>query len=258
LGVFHSDIRIIFWGKGLRAYFQIAIDCILCLFLVWPVLAEDTPAKKSTKTINLGKMPSEENSSRNPAGLMSSDTKESPAKALSNEEIDKPVDPLKGEAPGAESRRSPVSTESDENEGVGAPENGPKSPTTTGEKETGWNPNRRWIIKQKPPKIKKVPPEEKAKSIAWQSDEQKILCEGYEKQLREDFLKARFFSVQGDSCSTAKHAKAFLKSCERCRKECPEGILKAFGYRDEQIRNLELLYELGTKRCKGKETGSSE
>ncbi len=128
--------------------------------------------------------------------------------------------------------------------------------TKTKEPEKGkgvvkkWPPDRRWIITQRPHEKTKTP-KEKPAPIKWKNKAQKAWCESGLKQLKERFLQARYYSIQGDPCRTAKYAKVFLGLVDDCKGSCPEGFLEQNGYRDSIIENLDLLYELGTKRCLG-------
>jgi hypothetical protein len=87
------------------------------------------------------------------------------------------------------------------------------------------------------------------RKIAWASEQQKTVCEAYFKDLRENFLNARHFSIQGVPCKTAEHASAFLLLSEKCRKDCPQGLLEQKGYTDRIVRNITFLEKLGTDRC---------
>lgn len=108
--------------------------------------------------------------------------------------------------------------------------------------------DRRWIIKQHSLEGMKIP-EEKPALIQWENKDQKARCEPYIGQLKDNFLKARYYSIQGDPCVTAKYAKEFMKLVEKCEGECPEEFLEKRGYDDRVIKNLNTLYELGTDGC---------
>jgi hypothetical protein len=117
--------------------------------------------------------------------------------------------------------------------------------------------DRRWITKQQE-QMKARPPVKAPSSLPWKNENQKARCEAYLGQMRENFLKARYHSIQGDSCNTAGYSRAFLSLVEICKRECPEGFLERSGYTTRIIRNLNSLEELGTKRCVGgKKTGSN-
>lgn len=108
--------------------------------------------------------------------------------------------------------------------------------------------DRRWIIKMKDEKKPELTAR-KPSPTAWADNEQKIRCESYATALRETFGKARQFSIGGDACSTAHHAKSFMNLIEQCSKECPEGYAESKGYSMQIIRNVDVLRELGEKRC---------
>lgn len=117
--------------------------------------------------------------------------------------------------------------------------------------------DRRWITKQQE-QMKARPAVKAPSSLPWKNENQKARCEAYLGQMRENFLKARYHSIQGDSCNTAGYSRAFLSLVEICKRECPEGFLEKSGYTTRIIRNLNSLEELGTKRCVGsKKTGSN-
>lgn len=108
--------------------------------------------------------------------------------------------------------------------------------------------DRRWIIKMKDGKETVLKAREPA-PIAWADDDQKARCETYAAALREAYGKTRHFSVNGDACSTAAHAREFLSSVEGCSRDCPEGYLESNGYSEQIIWNVTVLQELGQKRC---------
>lgn len=243
-------------------YIQSIASLALCLFLAWPApAAEEQPApsvkppsavllEQSTGTRDRQATESKE---PGPSEVSSDEADTPPKEGLNPKAVGQGI-PKAEEVPQAESSRS--SSPQDPTDSTGTPEVAPRSGTakpseTTGEKKDRATPGRRWIIKQRPPASNKKATK-KPKPIAWENDDQRIRCEAHQKELRKNFLNARYYSVQGDSCSTAAHAKAFLESCQNSQKACPAGILEAYGYREEQLRNLELLYELGTKRCKDK------
>jgi hypothetical protein len=85
--------------------------------------------------------------------------------------------------------------------------------------------------------------------IAWASDQQKQVCEAYLKDLQEHFMKARHFSIQGVPCNTAEHSSAFLSISEKCRQDCPPGLLEQKGYTPRIVRNITYLEKLGKDRC---------
>jgi hypothetical protein len=88
-----------------------------------------------------------------------------------------------------------------------------------------------------------------AKPVEWESQEQKTHCEAVLGKLKENFLSARYHSIQGDSCATARYARTFMDLVDTCRQDCPKDLLAERGYNERIIRNLRWLYELGSKRC---------
>jgi hypothetical protein len=108
--------------------------------------------------------------------------------------------------------------------------------------------DRPWIIKLW--QEEKTPaPKEPLPPLDWKDEFQKRHCESYLPLLRESFAKARFYSVQGDACRTAEFSQAFLNQVRQCRTDCPEEFLERNGYTPRIERNLDLLLELGAKRC---------
>jgi hypothetical protein len=85
--------------------------------------------------------------------------------------------------------------------------------------------------------------------ITWESSAQEASCEEQLQAIKRSFLDARFYSIQGDSCTTARHAAAFLEHIESCRRSCPKGFLESRGYNDSIIKNVEYLKILGQERC---------
>lgn len=86
-------------------------------------------------------------------------------------------------------------------------------------------------------------------TVQWKDDEQKSRCESHLARLKECFVRARYHSIQGDSCMTAEHARLFLEVLETCRMECPPGLVERNGYNKKIVRNLNWLYKLGKERC---------
>ena len=107
--------------------------------------------------------------------------------------------------------------------------------------------NRRWLIKQRDATGTVKP--RKTAPIKWASPQQQARCEALLPNLRESFVRARYYSIQGDSCKTAAHARRFLDAYRTCDTVCPADYLKNLGYRDLIPRNMQLLVELGTDRC---------
>jgi len=108
--------------------------------------------------------------------------------------------------------------------------------------------DRQWIIKLWQEQDKPVP-KQPLPPMAWKDDSQKKQCESYLPLLRESFAKARHYSIRGDSCRTAEHSRAFLAHYRQCAEDCPEKFLERNGYTPRIERNLDLLEELGQKRC---------
>jgi hypothetical protein len=117
--------------------------------------------------------------------------------------------------------------------------------------------DRRWIIKMKDEKGKKTPPR-KPVAIAWANKDQQTSCEAYLPGLQETFSKTRYYSVGGDGCNTAGSAGAFLDLVKACEVNCPQGFLESKGYSQQIRRNVEILHQLGKKKCveSTKETGA--
>ncbi len=112
----------------------------------------------------------------------------------------------------------------------------------------GAKEDRPWTIKMRD-RGKPQTPEVKAKPLKWNSEEQRVQCDTHLKKLRGNLSKARLFSVRGDSCATAKHAKNFVDLANRCKNECPDGFLESKGYSEKIIKNVSVLLELGKKAC---------
>ena len=113
--------------------------------------------------------------------------------------------------------------------------------------------DRRWIIRTPPPESKKARPAP-VKPVKWISDTQKKQCDGYLEKLSGAFLKARYYSIQGDSCACAENADQFLNIYENSRIACPDNFLENEGYSDRITRNMGWLKALGEKRCLGPKT----
>ena len=112
----------------------------------------------------------------------------------------------------------------------------------------GAKKDRPWIIKSRDRGRSEIP-KKKAKPLKWNSEEQRVQCDTHLKKLRGNLSKARLFSVRGDSCATAKHAKNFVDLANRCKNECPDGFLESKGYSEKTIKNVSVLLELGKKAC---------
>jgi hypothetical protein len=94
------------------------------------------------------------------------------------------------------------------------------------------------------------PPKPGPDGIKWASNGQKTTCETYLMQMRDLFLKTRNQSINGVSCDTAKHAGNFLRLAERCKRNCPEGLLEKKGYTNRIMRELSFLESRGPDLCK--------
>ncbi len=89
--------------------------------------------------------------------------------------------------------------------------------------------------------------------INWKNEAQKTTCNEYLTALKESFLKARYYSIQGVPCGTAEHARSFMTLIEQCKQDCPDKFLKENGYTARIIRNLSWLEKLGSERCPEKD-----
>ena len=96
---------------------------------------------------------------------------------------------------------------------------------------------------------KKPENQKQAERIKWKDEKQKIKCEAYLGELKENFLKARHYSIQGEPCGTAEYSQNFLKAVEKCKQDCPKDFLAQKGYTKRIVRNLSWLKKLGTERC---------
>jgi hypothetical protein len=86
--------------------------------------------------------------------------------------------------------------------------------------------------------------------VQWKDEAQKTRCQTYLTQLYDCLYKARSHYLRGDPCKSAAQTTLFLEVAEKCRKDCPEGILEAVGYSRRIMRNVSWLRDLNTKRCK--------
>ncbi|UCG66936.1 MAG: hypothetical protein JSW12_08050 [Deltaproteobacteria bacterium] len=173
-----------------------------------------------------------------------------PGGSAQQQNVAVPKEPEGGEQSGGKNTGEipPVDKTLPEKETV-QPEGGvTKEPAEPRGKATKKPLDRRWIIKLRPLEKTKIPSKKPA-PMEWDNEEQKTRCESLLASLRETFLKARYHSIQGDYCVTAKHAKAFSKLVENCKRDCPDGLLERSGYSGATIRNLEVLHELGSKLC---------
>ena len=115
------------------------------------------------------------------------------------------------------------------------------------------DPNRRWIMKQRDLTKEKRNPA-KRPPLAFASAKQQAACRSHANQLSQTFSQARFYSIQGDRCKTARFASAFLATAQQCEANCPKGFLAYHGFSPIVRRNMHQLKALGTKNCLG--TGS--
>ncbi len=102
-----------------------------------------------------------------------------------------------------------------------------------------------------------VNPPPNKKTINWIDDNQKQKCSAYLAELRHQFLQARHYSIQGESCGTGEYSRNFLKTVEKCKRDCPKNFLAQNGYTNRIIRNLRWLEKLGEDRCTESQTGSA-
>lgn len=109
-------------------------------------------------------------------------------------------------------------------------------------------PDRRWIIKQESGN-KESPPKKKPVPVKWKNESQKTQCEAELEALKSRYRQTRYYSTQGDACSTAENAKAFLGLYETFNKECPEEFIRQSGFSQRMKGNVMKLQELGTKEC---------
>ena len=124
------------------------------------------------------------------------------------------------------------------------------SKTDTGLKKTkrSAKEDRPWIIKEHVNK-KSDTPKKKPAPLKWKNDAQQLQCETLLKKLQKSLGKARTYSIRGDTCATARHAKGFMDLADRCHKDCPDGFLRSNGYSEKIIQNVKVLSELGKKAC---------
>ena len=113
------------------------------------------------------------------------------------------------------------------------------------------NDDRPWLIKEHPSK-KSGTPKRTPAPVKWKDEAQRLQCETLLKKLQKSLVKARTYSIRGDTCATARHADGFLDLEKRLRNECPEGFLEGSGYSEKIITNIKVLSELGKKACLGK------
>lgn len=245
-------------GKILKRCIPTVASLFLCLFLSWSTatgepdstvkgLGGEVPAKDMIEVKDAGVVSPECRSPSNtkapeekkiiPAGP--SDKRETVA-----EELEERKHP---EVKSVEKTASPP--KSDQNNAAVQPESGAtKEPGKAQEKAVTRPPDRTWIMKMRP-QGKKKPQKGMQEPIQWNTEEQNARCQVLLGPLKETFRKTRYYSIQGDNCSTAKHAKAFLELVEDCRGQCPENFLEKNGYTVTLIRNMSVLHELADKLC---------
>jgi len=112
------------------------------------------------------------------------------------------------------------------------------------------DPNRRWIMRQKDYRNQKITPKPAA-PLEWKDTAQRKRCRQEGQELSQAFDKARYYSIQGDRCRTARYAAIFLKHARKSRDECPATFLERQGFNDLIIRNMNQLKALGTESCLG-------
>lgn len=141
----------------------------------------------------------------------------------------------------------PAGSESRRDSGQSGVSNSPshdKQPTAKGAED------RRWIMKQREMERTKTPVE-KPIPFKWKDEAQKAKCEPLKDKIRESFVRARHFSIQGDACKTAEHARGFMTLVDACKRECPADYLNHLGYNDRIVRNIGDLQKAGARRCPG-------
>lgn len=91
----------------------------------------------------------------------------------------------------------------------------------------------------------------KGAALKWKDEKQKISCETKAREIREHFLRAREFSIQGDSCSSEQEARRFGEKLEELKKSCPTGFPEQAGFTPKVVKNIRTLQALGKERCSG-------
>jgi hypothetical protein len=125
-----------------------------------------------------------------------------------------------------------------------------ETPSKPGGVEKKGKEDRRWITRTRPDE-KKPMPKKDLPPLVWAGEEQKKRCDGLIEPLKEHYTKARYYSIRGDSCSTAEHSKTFLTHVDTCKKDCPRDFLERNGYDEALITNVRYLQKAGTERCVG-------
>ena len=227
----------------MKVYMWAATAAVISLLLLGPVMAGEQPGAVEGSKSPVSAEQSQ--GSKDPIQGGSGHMKEAAESTKSDKTIDK-TQPETVVAEGAKESK----------EGKDATKKGSQAPKPDAAKKAEKPKrvfievpeDRRWIIKQHSLEGMKIP-EEKPAPIKWENKDQKARCEPYIGQLKDNFLKARYYSIQGDPCVTARYAKEFMKLVEKCEGECPEEFLEKRGYDDRVIQNLTTLYELGTDGC---------
>ena len=112
-------------------------------------------------------------------------------------------------------------------------------------------PDRPWIIKQSPlPKGATLVPE--GHPVQFMNEDQQQKCTLLLSQIKEAYLVARYYSIQGDGCSTADHAGHFLELVEQCQNECPVELLVTKGYDAEFIDHMTKPAGIGKSPLSGR------
>lgn len=183
-----------------------------------------------------------------------------------NAQQDEPVEKETGQNATAQKQKKPSPTvQNEDNESVKIHSVSPAKSAETDATPTrdGLQPqsppppavqDRRWIIRTPPPNSKKNRPAP-VKPVKWKNDSQKKQCEAYIEGLSGVFLRARYYSIQGDSCACAENAGRFLSIREKIQAACPDHFLENEGYSERISRNMGWLKALGEKRCMGPKTG---
>lgn len=89
----------------------------------------------------------------------------------------------------------------------------------------------------------------KGADVNWKDEDQKKSCERKAREIREHFLRARDFSIQGDSCSSEEEARSFGEKLQELKKLCPSGFAEQSGFTPKVVKNVRTLESLGKKRC---------
>lgn len=107
--------------------------------------------------------------------------------------------------------------------------------------------DRPWILKfheKKVPAGVNPTPE-----IQWADEQQEEACTALLHRMQSDYRNARYYSIRGDTCNTARFSGRFLESVRDSERRCPEGFLGDAGFGSEAVKNVGTLLELGARRC---------